>query len=143
MLAEQNFIDILKSLHALHHNQDNTIPSMWEITGQDQHLYLCAQNQNQSGVDYLKGFQDAVDAINEAGGRVGTTPCSVELVGQEQDIAYTDLPQKIEPEDRRTIPNPKKIESEVKATDRYLWTLAMTRLDGRRHRKFKDHVKNK
>ena len=46
---------------------------MWKIIEQDCQLYLCTQKQNQSDIEYMKAFQNAVDAINEAGGRAGAT----------------------------------------------------------------------
>ena len=67
-LAEQNGVKLLIALHALHHKQDDTQPSMWEIIEQDRQLYLCTQKQKQSDIEYLKAFQNAVDAINKAGG---------------------------------------------------------------------------
>ena len=72
-LAEQNGVELLQSLYALHHQQDDTRPSMMEVTNQDQHLYLCTQKEHQSDTEYLKVFQNAVDAINDSGGMAGAT----------------------------------------------------------------------
>ena len=41
-LAEQNGVELLRSLYALHHQQDDTRPSMMEATNQDRH-YLRAR----------------------------------------------------------------------------------------------------
>ena len=39
-LADQNGVEILRSLYALHHQQDDTKPSMMEVVNQDRHFYL-------------------------------------------------------------------------------------------------------
>ena len=49
-LAEQNGVELLNSMHTLHHKQDDTKPGTWEIMEQDYQLYLCTQKQNQRQV---------------------------------------------------------------------------------------------
>ena len=52
-------------MYALHHKQDDTKPSMWEIMEQDRQLALCTQKQNQSDSNYIKAFKkNLVGAIN-------------------------------------------------------------------------------
>ena len=67
-LAEQNGIELLKTLYALHHKQDDTRPSMLEVVEQDRQPYLCTQREHQSNVDFAKTFKNAIDAINDSGG---------------------------------------------------------------------------
>ena len=83
-------------MYALHHKQDDTKPSMWEIMEQDRQLTLCTQNQNQSDSNYIKVFKNLVGAINEAGKRAGATPRLFDLVCHKQGLEYTSIPQEIE-----------------------------------------------
>ena len=82
-LADQDGVELLRSLYALHHQQDDTRPSMMEVTTADRHLYLCTQKDYQSDTEYLKVFQNAVDAINDSGGMAGATLRALNLVCSE------------------------------------------------------------
>ena len=118
-LAAQNGVELLKSMYALHHKQDDSRPIMQEVVELDQQLYLCTQRQNQSNVDYMKAFKNAIDAINSAGGLAGVTARAIELVCQEQGLEYTSFPHEVM-EDSVMIPNPKKIAIEAEAREQYL-----------------------
>ena len=68
---------------------------MMEVTNQVRHLYLCTQKEHQSNTEYLKVFQNAVDAINDSGGMAGATIRGLNLVCQEQSIDYAAMPAEI------------------------------------------------
>ena len=68
---------------------------MMEAVNQDRHLYLCTQKEHQSDVEFIKAFQNAVDAINDSGGMAGATMHDLNTVCQERGIDYAALPAKI------------------------------------------------
>ena len=107
----------------------------------DRQLCLCTQRQDQSDVDYIKTYRNAIDAINDANGMAGATAHGLELVCQEQGIEYTALPQEID-QDGVMIPNPKKVDLNVKARERYLAALATSELHPRRHGRLKNKIEN-
>ena len=133
-LAEQNGVDLLQSLYALHHQRDDTRPSMMEATNQGRHLYLCTWKEHQNNNEYLKVFQNAVDAINDSGRMAGATIRGLNLVCQEQRINYAVLPAEIKV-DWNLIPNPKKTDLNNEAQERYLTALAASGLNNKRHRR--------
>ena len=104
----ETLVELLKSLYALHHKQDDTRPIMLEVVEQDCQLYSCTQRQDQSNVDFIKTCKNVINAINDAGGIAGATVRGLELVCREQGIDYTALPQEIE-QDGVMIPNPENI----------------------------------
>ena len=106
-LAEHNGVELLKSLYALHYQQDDTKPSMIEVADQDRQLYLCTQIENKSNVEFIKAFQNAIDTINDSGGMPGATMRGLNLVFQERGIKYVALPAEIE-QNGEMIPNAKK-----------------------------------
>ena len=87
---------------------------MVEVANQDRHLCLCAQKGNQSDVEFLKIFQNAIDTINDSGELAGATIRGLNLVCQEQGIDYAALPAEIE-QDGEMIANPKKAALNAKA----------------------------
>ena len=140
-LAEQNVVELLKLLYALHHKKDDTRPSMLEVVGQDRQLYLCTQREPQSDVDFTKMFKNAIDTINDSGGMTGATVCGLNLICQEQGINYAALPPEIE-QDGEMIPNSKKAAVNAEAQERYLAALVASALHNKRHRRLKNKVKN-
>ena len=53
---------------------------MMEVANKDRHLYLCTKKEHQSNVEFLKVFQNAIDAINDSGGLAGATRRGLNLV---------------------------------------------------------------
>ena len=140
-LAKQNGVELLRSLYALHHKQDNTRPSILEVVNQDRQLYLCTQRQDQSDADYIKTHKNTMNAINDADGIAGATVRGLELVCQEQGIDYAAFTQEIE-QDGVMIPIPKKTALSAEAQDRYLAALAASGLHNKRYGRLKNKIKN-
>jgi hypothetical protein len=92
ILEKQDGVSLVKLLHALHHQQDESKPEMWELVQQDRAFLLCTQKQNQSNVEFGRALQGTADAIDEAGGSAGLTPRSLNLVCREQKIDYDMIP---------------------------------------------------
>ena len=141
-LADQNGVELLRSLFALHHQQDDTRPGMMEVTNQDRHLYLCTQKEHQNNTEYIKAFQNAIDAINDSGGMPGATIRGLNLVCQEQSIDYAALPAEIEV-NGTMVPNPKKTALSNEAQERYRAALAASGLSSKRHGWLNMNIANK
>ena len=135
ILDDQDGVALVKLLHALHHQQDEPKPEMWEIVQQDQAFLLCTQKQNQSDVEFGRALQGTADAINEAGGNAGLTPRSLKLVCREQQIDWDAIPD-------TAAGRAKQIELQTEASRRYIACACLTALDGRRHAAVKRHIKN-
>ena len=89
ILETQNGVDLVKMLHALHHQQDDSKPEMWEIVQQDRAMPLCAQKPYQSDAAYARALQSTADAINEAGGMAGLTLHATRLVCIKRQVVWS------------------------------------------------------
>ena len=113
-----------------------------EVVNQDRYLYLCTKKEHQSDVEFIKVFQNAVDAINDSGRMAGATMRGLDLVCQEQDIEYAALPAEIE-QDGEMIPNPKNAALNAETQEWYLAALAASVLHNKRHCRLKMKITNK
>ena len=128
----QDGIGLIREMHALHHLQDGARPGMWKIVLQDRNMYLYTQKQGQSDTEYLRAFQGAVDAIDEAGGAAGVNHRSIELVCNEQKIRFCDI----------KIDETKKAAVIKEAKNRYIAAVAFTGLYNGTHSCVKSTVQN-
>ena len=132
MCVTQDGIGLIREMRALHHLQDGARSGMWEIVLQDRNMMLCTQKQGQSDTDYLRAFQGAADAIDEARGAAGVNHRSIELVCNEQKINFADI----------KIDKAKKQAVIKEAKNRYLAAVTFTGLYNGTHSCVKSTVHN-